>query len=83
MSAAVKLTAEQQEWLAAHPEFGPIGPPRANVRFTEWGTLYPDGAYTKSEPGQPIRLVAGPPYAVGVGRIDTVSLGRAALEQKP
>jgi hypothetical protein len=60
------LTKEQQDWLAAHPDFGPVGPPR-DVKFSEWGSLYPDGTYERmdnSPRGTTIRLPA-----LGVARL--------------
>lgn len=62
-----ELTEAQLIWLKTHPEYSFIGIPRPGVRFSEVGTLYPDGLYEKNEPMKPVRLVSGPPYAVGVG----------------
>lgn len=60
------LTEAQERWLAEHSEFGPVGPPR-QVRFLEWGSLYPDGTYERMDNAPrvtPIRLPS-----LGVARV--------------
>lgn len=64
------MTEAQKTWMADHPTFGPIGPPRA-VQFSQWGTLYADGTYERMDNaprGKPIRVGNG---AIGVAEIAT------------
>lgn len=61
------LTDAQKQWFKENPDFGFIGRPHAGApRFAEFGTLYRDGRYVKSQPMKPIKLEAG---CVGVGRV--------------
>lgn len=59
------MTAEQLVWLAKRENWQPVGRPRSGISFAEWGTLYEDGTYEKSEHLKPIKLRPG---CIGVGR---------------
>lgn len=61
------MTDAQKKWLAANPTHQPVGRPDPAFRFTNVGTLYPDGTFKALRPMEPVQLVAGPPYAVCVG----------------
>ena len=61
------LTKEQTAWLDAHPNYQSVGKPRPDVKFVDCGTLHPNGIFERLGPMKPIRLTAGPPYAIGVG----------------
>ncbi|MDB5612092.1 MAG: hypothetical protein JWP25_8992 [Bradyrhizobium sp.] len=66
-ASGAHMTDEQKTWLAANPTHEPVGKPTPGIRFTNVGTLYPDGSFVALRPMEPIKLVAGPPYAIGVG----------------
>lgn len=55
----MKLTKAQDDWLALHPDHTPVGPPRDNVWFKSFGTLYADGSYIEASPGKAILLRPG------------------------
>ena len=60
----MKLTKAQEDWLAVHRDYTPIGQPRADVCFASFGTLYADGSYAEASPGKAILLRPG---CIGVG----------------
>lgn len=61
------MTPEQTLWLRNHGSHQPVGKPSPHAKFVACGTLYPNGHFELSEPMKPVRLVAGPPYAILVG----------------
>jgi hypothetical protein len=61
------MTEAQQAWLNDNPNYQLVGKPRADAKFVGCGTLYPDGSFDPMAPMKPVKLVAGPPWAVCVG----------------
>lgn len=61
------MTDEQKVWLTANPTHQPVGKPTPGIRFTNCGTLYPDGTFKALRSMEVVRLPIGPPYAVCVG----------------
>ena len=53
------MTSEQEKWLAEHPNYQLVGPPRPGPHYSNCGTLYINGEFILSEPLKPIVLSSG------------------------
>jgi len=59
------MTKAQQNWMAAHPQYEPVGRPHPGVKFSSCGTLYADGRFDLLAPMKVVKLEEGC-FAVGI-----------------